>query len=170
MKKNINPTELADNAIKIIGQDWMLITAGNSDKYNTMTASWGGVGFLWNKPVVYIFIRPERYTFEFVESNDHFSLTFFDKEYKKILSTLGSKSGRDINKMGINGLTPYFTELGTPVFEEARITIECRKLYGTMLTDDAFIDKKPLAQWYNASYGGLHKMYVAEITDMWIEE
>lgn len=169
MKQEIKPTELAENAIKLIGQEWMLIAAGNATKFNMMTASWGGVGYLWNRPVVFVFVRPERYTYEFTESNNYFTLTFFGAEYKKVLSILGSKSGRDIDKMSDSGLTPYFTERGTPAFEEARITIECRKMYGTMLEADSFIDKSPIEPHYT-SHGAFHKMYVAEIMHVWIEQ
>lgn len=169
MKKEIKPTELTDNIIKLISQDWMLISAGDNQKFNTMTASWGGVGYLWNKPVVYVFVRPERYTYEFIETNNNFSLSFFGKEYKKILSVLGSNSGREIDKMYNSGLTAYFTELNTPVFKEARITIECRKLYGTMLCEDDFTDKDSFGKWYDQLHGSLHKMYIAEIINIWTE-
>ena len=81
----------------------MLITAGNLTKYNTMTASWGGFGILWNKPVCYVFVRPSRYTFEFMESNAGFTLSFFPKEYRKALNILGSKSGRDLDKVKLSG-------------------------------------------------------------------
>lgn len=169
MKNLINPMEWSDNAIRLISKDWMLITAGTAEKFNTMTASWGGVGYLWNKPVVYVFVRTERYTYEFMEQNDCFSLSFFGEEYKKVLSLLGSRSGREMDKMGDSGLTPYFTELGTPTFTEARITMECRKLYGTMLTQEAFVDQSLHEQWYT-SHGGFHKMYVAQIVHLWKEE
>lgn len=169
MKHKIAPTELADNAIRLIAEDWMLITAGTTEKFNTMTASWGGVGYLWNKPVVTVFVRPERYTFEFVERENTFSVTFFGSEYKKVLALLGSKSGREMDKMHNSGLTPCFTELGTPAFEEARITFECRKLYATMFTESDFIDSSLVAKWYTET-SGLHKMYVAEILNVWVNE
>lgn len=170
MKTKIEPNCLTDNYIKLIGQDWMLVSAASGDKFNAMTASWGGVGFLWNKPVAFIFIRPERYTFEFIESANHFSLSFFMDEYKPVLSVMGSKSGRDIDKMGNSGLTPYFTSNGTPAFKEARITLECRTLYSTMLTKENFIDVAPMQKWYGNGHGSLHKMYVAEIENVWIEQ
>lgn len=170
MKKLIQPSELSENIISLLSKDWMLVTAGNSELFNTMTASWGGIGYLWNKPVVYVFIRPERYTFELMEQHELFSLTIFEKQYKKTLSTLGSKSGRDIDKMHNSGLTASFTELGTPIFEEARLTFECRKLYATMLTEEAFIEQEPLNKWYGNTHGNLHKIYIAEIVNLWINE
>ena len=94
----INPEEIKDNPFKLIGKDWGLVTAGTKDSFNTMTVSWGGVGIMWNKPVAYTFIRPQRYTFEFLEKNDHFTLSFYGEEYRKALSFCGSKSGRDYDK------------------------------------------------------------------------
>lgn len=169
MKQQVAPNALTGNVIELIAQDWMLITAGTPGRFNSMTANWGGVGYLWNKPVAYVFIRPERYTFEFVESFDTFSLTFFGKEYKKVLTLFGSQSGREIDKMNHAELTPYFTELGTPAFEEARITFECKKLYSSMLTEGDFIDPSLIEKWYSEK-GGLHKMYVAEIINVWINK
>ena len=91
----ISPKEISENPIKLIGQDWMLISAGSPEKFNSMTASWGGIGFMWNKPVAFAVIRPTRYTFEFVESRKRFTLSFFSQNYKKALGIFGSKSGRD---------------------------------------------------------------------------
>ena len=77
--KPIAIKDLSENFFEVIGKEWMLVTAGNKDHFNTMTASWGGIGFLWNKPVVYVFIRPERYTFEFIEKSEYFTLSFWEK-------------------------------------------------------------------------------------------
>ena len=81
MKKftEIDVKSINDNMFKSIGQDWMLITSGEKEKFNTMTASWGGVGVLWNKNVTFAFIRPQRYTFDFMEKNDYYSLSFFNQ-------------------------------------------------------------------------------------------
>lgn len=166
--KKIGPKELAANPIKLIGEEWMLISSGSKEKFNSMTASWGGMGYLWNKPVAFIFIRPERYTYEFVEKNDFLTLSFFAPEYKKALSIFGSKSGRDTDKVAETGLTPQFTELGNPTYEEARIVMECRKLYSEMLSAESFIDKTAIAKWYGPG-NNLHKMYVVEIVNLWIK-
>lgn len=166
--RKIEIGELTDNTIKLISENWMLISAGNQDKFNLMTASWGGTGFLWNKAVAFIFVRPERHTFSFIETETHFTLSFFEQEYKDILTFCGTKSGRDTDKIKETGLTPYFTELGNPVYREAIVTFECRKMYAEMLSDDAFIDKIPLSRWYGEN-NGLHKMYIAEIVNVWIE-
>ena len=166
--RRIKPKEIKGNLIDLIASDWMLVTAGNRQKFNTMTANWGGVGHLWNKPVVFVFVRPERYTYEFMENSDGFTLTFFEEAYRDALNLCGTKSGRDSNKVAEASLTPHFTELGYPVFTEARLLLECRKLYADMLTKDSFVDTKPLNIHYNTK-GGLHKLYIAEIERVWVK-
>jgi flavin reductase (DIM6/NTAB) family NADH-FMN oxidoreductase RutF len=159
--KKINPTDISENAIRLIGSDWMLISAGDKDKFNTMTASWGAIGFMWNKPCVFFFIRPQRYTFEFAEKNETLSLSFFDEKYRKALGVCGSKSGRDTDKIAEAGITPAFTENGTPYFVEAKLVLECRKMYAQMLNAESFIEKPLIDKWYPEA--DFHKMYVAEI-------
>lgn len=157
-----DPSKLTDNLIRLIASDWMLVTAGTREKFNTMTASWGGMGYLWNRNVVFVFVRPERYTYEFIESNDGFTLSFFAEKYRDALNLCGARSGRDCNKVAEARLKPFFTSSGLPSFAEARIVIECRKLYASQLTGEAFLDSIPLKTHYGAR-GGLHKMYIAEI-------
>lgn len=163
----VAPKEISENAIKLIGDKWMLVTAGDSAKFNMMTANWGCMGYLWNKPVVFIFIRPERHTFGFIEENPSFTLSFFAPEYRKALEICGSVSGRDVNKVEKSGLTPYFMSSGNVSFEEAYLVLECKKLYAEPLNPEAFIDKDILAKKYNTEEGGLHKVYVAEIINAW---
>ena len=165
--KSINPSEITDNLIKLISDDWMLITAGKKEKFNTMTANWGGTGYLWRKPVVFVFVRPERYTFGFVENSDGFTLSFYDEKYRDVLNLCGTKSGRDCDKVSEAGLTSFFTDNGYPAFTEARLILECRKLYASQLNRDAFIDNEPLQAHYSTK-GGLHKLYIAEIVKAWI--
>ena len=97
--KEVPISELSFNPFTLIDKEWMLITAGDAEKCNTMTASWGGLGELWKKYVSFIFIRPQRYTLEFIEKKDYYSLCFFDKEFKSALSYCGAKSGRDVDKI-----------------------------------------------------------------------
>ena len=104
--KEIHPTHITDNAIKIIGKDWMLITAGTMSKFNMMTASWGGIGNLWRGPVAFAFVRPQRFTFPLMEQNAHFTLTFYDDGWRDMLNFCGTKSGRDVDKVAATGLTP----------------------------------------------------------------
>lgn len=166
--KLIKPDEIEGNLIKIIEKDWMLVTAGDEEAINTMTANWGGVGYLWNKPVVFVFIRPERYTYGFVEKNEGFTLTFFNESFRNALNLCGTKSGRDCNKIADAGLTPFFTEAGYPAFKEASLIIECRKLYADMLSKEAFIDSEPLEMHYKTK-GNIHKMYIAQIEKVWVK-
>lgn len=168
--KTIEPSSLKDNFIEIIGKEWMLVSAGTPEKFNMMTASWGGAGFLWNKPVVFVFIRPERYTREFVEARGSFTLSFLGEEYKAAHKICGSRSGRDIDKVEATGLTPYFTAAGNPCFEESRLTLECQTLYVTQMEKNDFLDPVLCEKWYNATAGNLHHVYVAEILNVWEKE
>lgn len=164
--KKIEVEKITDNFIHIIGKEWMLVAAGNREKFNMMTANWGGVGFLWNKPVVFIFVRPERYTYGFIEQQERFTLSFMGEEHKGVYKICGSRSGRDIDKVAATGLTSVFTENGTPAFEESRLTLECRKLYAAPLTAENFLEKDIYIQWYGA-HGGDHTLFVAEIVNAW---
>lgn len=168
--KEIKVSEIKENLADMIGKRWMLISAGNSEKFNTMTASWGFMGYYSNRYCAVVLIRPERYTYEFIETAETFILSFFPERYRKALTLLGTQSGRDGDKVARAGLTPRFTAGGDPAFEEADLVIECRKIYASMLEADSFVDKSILDQWYNGSHGGLHKMYIAEITKVWIAE
>lgn len=152
--------KIDENTFKLIGSDWMLITSGNLQSYNTMTASWGGLGVLWNKPVSYIFIRPTRYTYEFVEKNSTYTLSFFSEKYRKALTLCGSKSGRDIDKAKAAGITPEETGNGTVFFTEARLILECRKLYFQDINPSHFLDSS-INKLYDNDY---HRMYIGEIT------
>ena len=156
----IKPTDITDNTFSLIGKDWMLITAGTPGSYNTMTASWGGVGVLWNRNVCFIFVRPTRYTYEFLEKNDPFSLSFFTDEWKKALSFCGSKSGRDVDKARETGLRPFAGKNKTTGFEQARLVIECKKLYYHDFDPDRFLDPSIEENYSKNDY---HRMYVGEI-------
>ena len=116
---SISPAEMGGNPFHRIGTDWMLITAGDENSANRMTASWGGLGVLWNKPVVFAFVRPTRYTYEFLEREDTFSLSFFpDESTRQALTLCGRVSGRDTDKIADAGLT-LRTDAESPFFDEA---------------------------------------------------
>ena len=156
----ISPKELEKfNVFSQIGEKWMLITAGSKEKFNTMTASWGMMGVLWNKDVATAFVRPQRYTFEFLEKNDYYTLSFFDSKYKKQLSFCGRNSGRDVDKIKETGLTPIFDE-HAPYFKEASTVFVCKKIYGQFISPEGFIDVDLDKNYENKDY---HKMYVGEI-------
>jgi len=159
-RKEITPRELTLNPFTAIGDDWMLITAGNEKSFNTMTASWGGMGILWNKPVVFCFLRPQRYTLEFVEANDLFTLSIFNHDiYKKELSYCGSRSGRDVDKVKETGLTPLFPD-GTVAFDEAHTVLTVRKLYKQDFDPACFIDSSLETNYPQKDY---HRMFIGEI-------
>ena len=122
----INIAEQSFNPFEKIGKQWMLISAGNANSWNTMTASWGGVGVIWGKPSATCYIRHSRYTMEFVDSNEYFTLTFLKDGHRDALNLLGTKSGRDMDKMHDSGLTPIFVD-GQPTFAEAELVLVCRK-------------------------------------------
>jgi flavin reductase (DIM6/NTAB) family NADH-FMN oxidoreductase RutF len=158
--KPIKATDFPGNPVQLIGYDWMLITAGNIDHFNTMTAAWGGLGFLWKKPMATIFIRPQRYTYEFTEKYREFTLSFFDKEYLSALQLCGTKSGRDMDKVKEAGLTPLVSEHGNIYFEEARLVIECEKVYYDDINPGHFIDTSIEKNYPLKDY---HRMYIGFI-------
>lgn len=158
--KEISPLLLNDNFISLIGTDWMLITAGNAKDFNTMTASWGSIGFMWNKPVATILVRPQRHTYLFLEKQDRFSLSFFTESYKPMLQYCGSHSGKNVDKIKETGLNPLTTETGVVYFEQARLVLECKKLYVDDFKKDCFIDKSLLDKYVDDDF---HRMYISEI-------
>ena len=149
-----------ENAFNMIGKDWLLISAEKDGKTNTMTASWGGVGIMWNKKVAFLFIRPQRYTKEFVDASDRLSVCVLPNSYRKELSYLGSVSGRDEDKITKAGLDVKKYD-DVPYFEQARLTLICKKLYCQNLEEPSFIDKSIIDQWYPQK--DYHHMYVVEI-------
>ncbi len=162
--EHINPYELNENLFSLLDREWMLITARDPEtgRINTMTASWGGFGILWNKPVAFVFIRPQRYTHEFTEMAEGMTLSFFSEEYRDALKLCGRISGRDCDKIAGAGLTP--TLIGErAAFAEAKMVMSCRKLYADDLREGAFVDAALLS---NYSAGDYHTMYICEIEDI----
>ncbi len=163
--KKISAKEIEGNPCKLIGDDWVLICAGNKTKYNMMTAGWAGLGVLWRKPVCFIFVRPSRYTYDFLEANEHFSVNFFskggnvEKKFKKIMGEMGSKSGRDINKMDVEGLTAN-EDMESVYFAEASQVLICKKCYYQDLIPEQFLGTG-IEEFYED--GDYHRMYVGEI-------
>lgn len=160
MLKEIDISSLSFNPFERIGQDWCLISAGNEEAYNTMTASWGGVGVLWNKSVATVYIRPQRYTKKFVDESDMFTLAFFPDGYRDALVFCGKYSGRDYDKAKETGLTPLFAD-GSVAFEEANLILVCRKLYAQEMCAESFVDRDVLERNYPGR--DLHTVYVGEI-------
>ncbi len=149
------------NPFDKIGRGWMLITAGDADKHNTMTASWGGLGILWGRNAATCYVRHHRYTFGFMEEKDYFSLGFFDEKYRASLNLCGTKSGRDCDKPKEAGLTPVFGELA-PYYAESSLVLICKKLYRQDFNEELFTDGgKIMEEIYPQK--DLHRIYIGEI-------
>jgi flavin reductase (DIM6/NTAB) family NADH-FMN oxidoreductase RutF len=157
--KEIAPEAITDNTFKLIGKDWMLVTAGTEASFNTMTAAWGGLGILWEKKICFCVIRPTRYTYGFMEKSEGFTLSFFEERYRDALTYCGTKSGKDVNKISQTGLTPVFDN-GAVYFSEARLVMVCRKIYTQDMVPDNFLDPRLAAFYPQKDY---HRMYVREI-------
>jgi flavin reductase (DIM6/NTAB) family NADH-FMN oxidoreductase RutF len=149
-------------AFQTLGNDWALLAAGDETAFNAMTISWGSLGFIWQRPIVSVLVRPPRYTHDFTERCDTFSVSFYHGQ-RKALSLMGSQSGRDIDKVARTGLTPLFVA-GTPTFEEAYLTVIVRKLYRGELTGAGFLDPAIDAEFYPAK--DYHTVYHGEILQL----
>jgi len=157
------PMDLLEmNPFTKFGKEWALVTAGSKAKCNTMTVSWGGVGVLWNKNVVYVFVRDSRYTKEFMDKGEFFSLSFFKEDYRAALSYCGAHSGRDENKFEKAGLTPAFRH-SIPYPDEANFVMLCRKLAAVPMPEEVLNDKSIIDSFYKD--GDMHTMYVGEIIE-----
>lgn len=158
--------EFNTNIFEQYDKKWALLTAGDKDKFNTMTISWGGLGTLWNKPVATVYVRTSRYTNEFMKNNDYFTVSFYPEEYKKTLGVLGSKSGRDMDKIHESGLTPKEVENGV-TFAEAEVTLVCKKMICQRLEPANMIPEIAKQFYENEAQ---HDMYVGEVVEIFIEK
>lgn len=165
--REVKAEDLQFNPFTKIGKEWMLITAGDEKKFNTMTASWGGMGVIWGKNVATVYIRPQRYTKEFVDNNGTFTIAFFPEQYRHALNLCGTVSGRDSDKVKQAGLTPYFTD-GTASFEEANMIMVCKKMYHGDIFPENFDQSENDGKWYPEK--DYHTMYIAEITKVLVKE
>ncbi len=156
----INVLDITDNVFKLISKDWMLVTAGDLGDFNTMTASWGAFGELWHKKICVCFVRPNRHTYQFLEKTDRFTLSFFDEQHRDALKYCGHHSGRDVDKIAYTGLTPIEMESGNVCFEEARLVIECKKVYTHNLDPARFLDPAIEEEYPKKDY---HRMYIGEV-------
>ena len=170
--KEIPVQQLQLNPMTKIAKEWMLITAGTEqDGYNTMTASWGHLGSVWGHggglPTAAIYVRPQRYTKQFVDREPLYTLSFFPAEYHKALGYLGTHSGRDEDKVANAGLTPAFGE-GYTYFEQADLVLVCRKLYRAPLLEEGFLDRQVLEDAYPQR--DFHDLYIGEIVKVLVAE
>ena len=147
--------------VPLFSREWFLLTAGDTNQFNTMTCAWGGLGFLWNQPVCFVFVRPQRFTYEFTEKQDIFTMSFFEESHRSKLTFCGSHSGRDCDKIEKTGLTPVFDPNGSIYFAEARLVIVCRKLYSQFLSESSFVDAAFGSSIYPEA--DFHRLYIAKI-------
>lgn len=166
--REIDPALLPDNFIRTIGQEWMLVTAGDGASCNTMTASWGMAGEMWGCHAAMVVIRPGRYTKGFVDARERLTLSFFDGSYRGALTYCGTHSGRDGDKIAEAGLTVALTDAGEPAFAEARLVLECRKMYADELREERFLDAGPVRKWYPQR--DFHTFYIVAIERAYVKE
>jgi len=164
--KSIKIKELQINPFQMLNKEWALVAAGTAENFNAMTISWGSMGVLWNKPTITIYVRPQRYTKEFIDNEEYFTVSFFKSNYKKALNTLGTKSGRDLDKIKEAGLTTTFTN--SVIFNEAYLTFVCKKSYCQRMDPINFIDETVDATWYPQK--DHHFTYHGEIVEVLVNE
>ena len=161
--QKVDIKEITDNTVKLFNDDWGVVTAGDGETFNPMTISWGGLGVLWGYPVATIYIRNTRYTYQFLEDGNYFTICVFDENYRETTRYWGTVSGRDEDKIQKSKLTPVKTDLGNLYFEEARLVFECEKIYTDELTKDKILDEKAQG-FYEEDY---HVMFVGKIINVW---
>ena len=166
--KEIQPEQWDRNVFGRIGQDWMLVAAAKSDgSVNAMTASWGGMGVMWGKNVAFVVIRPQRYTQEFIDASGKLSLTFYLESCRKMLGYMGSTSGRDADKIAVQGLT-VAAENGVPYFEEADTAMIAKVLFAQKYEEESFLEPQLIEKWYPQK--DYHTLYICEIEKILVKE
>ena len=171
--KKIDIKNFEINPVTAFADKWMLLTAGNEEAFNTMTVSWGHLGALWGMkkgwglPTAVVYVRPQRYTKQFMDKEGYFTLSMFDESHRSDLAYLGMYSGKDVDKVKATGISPVFSENGV-YFEEANTVFVCRKLYQASIVEEGFVDKTLLQENYpNKDY---HEVYIGEIVDILVKE
>lgn len=166
MFRDICLKDFKENVINIIANEFMLITAGNKEKYNMMTASWGFMGEMWGDDSVAVVVRPSRYTMELINNSDYFTLTFYGED-KSVHKICGSKSGRDIDKTKATGLTPIAND-DYVYFDEARLVLVVKKKYVQPMSKDFLTDKAVDEKWYKD--GDWHNLIIGSIERIYVKE
>lgn len=162
--KKVEKKDLQLSPVRMFADDWPLLTAGDDKNgYNTMTIAWGHIGAIWNKPTIIVYVRPQRYTKEFVDSGELFTVSVLPSEYQEALAYLGKTSGRDEDKVKKANITPVFDK-GTTYFEEAELVFVCRKLYQSRIKEEGFVQHSLSDQMYPEK--DFHTMYVGEIVEI----
>lgn len=147
-------------------RDAQLLCAGNEAKSNAMTIGWGGIGTLWGRPSITVYVAEKRYTKEFMDSVAFFTVMSFDVKDSKVLTYMGSKSGRDGDKAQALGLHKAYTSNGTPYYTEASMVIECKIMYVAPFDPKGFKSDVPKKMYSNFP-AGIHTMYIGEVVNAW---
>ncbi len=155
------------NPFTEISKQWFLLTAGTPENYNTMTCSWGAMGVIWNVPAITAYVRTSRYTFDFLEKQENFTISFLPEHCRKILSFCGSHSGKDCDKVKETGLTPLIID-GAVTFEEAERVFVCQKVYAQLFSPESFTEQNLLNNFYETD--ALHKVYIGKILSVYEHE
>lgn len=163
--QQIEARDIEGNPVRMFADEWFELAAGKEGDMNLMTIAWGTLGELWGRPVVTVYVSTSRYTYEFMEKNDYFTITHFPASMREKLQYLGTASGRNEDKVKGAELTLEFTELGNPIFAEADLAIECKKIYAEQFKADLMpVEQR---QWYDQNGLGIHVAYVGEIVNVW---
>jgi flavin reductase (DIM6/NTAB) family NADH-FMN oxidoreductase RutF len=166
--KKIDPAKLSVEIVTLWDKEWFLLTSGTIENFNMMTVSWGSIGCMWNKPFVQIVVRPQRYTFEFLEKNTTFTLCSFPEKYRPALEILGSKSGRHGDKLSLTDLTPKkSSKISAPAYKEASLILECKKIYFQDLNPIGFLDEGIEDNYPINDY---HRVYFGEIVAAFVDD
>jgi len=147
-------------AFQNIGNEWALLSVGAEKHFNAMTISWGSLGFIWQRPVITVLVRPPRYTHEFMDEFENFSVSFYDRKYRNALNILGTQSGRDTNKIALSGLTPAFVD-GVPTFKDAYLTVIAHRIYRGQMESAGFLIPAVDEEFYPKK--DYHTVYFAEL-------
>ena len=162
MLRQVELNEVTPKVLEVFGTQNALLTAGDRRACNTMTIGWCGLGRLWNLPACTVFVRPERYTYEFTEKHDYFTVSILPVELKKLMGYCGSKSGRDTDKIRDCGLTLAYGAGDAPYFEEAELVLVCKKLYVQDLDPQGVLDER-VSKFYQGE--GWHRVYVGQVVE-----
>ena len=167
--REINTSELYASPFEVIGKDWLLITVPDGEKEsgaNAMTASWGGLGVLWNKPVATIYVRPQRHTYSLCENTDRFSLCVLPNAMRDSLKLCGTRSGKDTDKLKECSLTTLDVD-GVKVIEQSRLVFICKKAYADFIKKEGFVDKDHLKHYPADDF---HRVYILEIEKILVKD
>lgn len=171
--ESISPKDINDNPIKLFGDDWAVVATGKKNDFNELTVSWGALGDAWwdNMPIAIIFVSATRYTHKYLEENDTFSINVFPHEYRKAVAYIGSHSGRNEDKIAATGFKVEFSDNNTPLFPQARLIIECRKIYAHDLDRSKFSESL-VGNYAQKKFQGVvpHTVYFGEIINCWIKK